>query len=176
MKFEKTNIQNYYIIRPEVLSDNRGIFRRHFCKKFFFDIGVNFNVKQGNISENFKVGTLRGFHYNEIPSKEDKLLSCITGSAWNITIDIRKKSPTYLKKIALELSSENKYSIYIPAGCANAFLTLKDNTVFHYYMGDYFESKKDKGFRFDDPSFNISWPIEPKIISEKDLGLPYYKA
>ena len=175
MKFEEKNIKNLYVINPTNFVDNRGLFRRHYCENTFMKKGIDFKIKQGNISENLKKNTLRGFHFHKTPSREDKLLSCVNGKAWNVTIDVRAKSSTYLEKFEFEISSKNRKSLFIPAGCANAFLTLEENTILHYYMGDYFNSEKDCGFRFDDPFFKISWPIEPTIISKKDLNLPYYK-
>lgn len=167
-------IDGVFINEPTLASDERGVFRRHFCKHELQAVGVDFDVAQGNISENFKKHTLRGFHYSKLPSKEIKLLSCIAGSAWNVTIDVRPNSPTYLQKLAFEISAENRKSILIPAGCANAFLSLEDQTSFHYYMGEFYGVASDSGFSFDDPQFSVEWPHSPEIISEKDLHLANY--
>jgi dTDP-4-dehydrorhamnose 3,5-epimerase len=167
-------LDGIFILEPDLFADERGIFRRHFCKQELSEVGVEFDVAQGNISENFKKHTLRGFHYSELPSKEQKILSCVAGRAWNVTIDVRPGSPTYLQKMAFEISAKNRKSILVPAGCANAFLTLEDQTIFHYYMGEYYGLASDSGFRFDDPQFSVEWPHEPEIISQKDLSLPHY--
>ena len=174
MKFVNQKIDGIYLIKPTLHQDERGVFRRSFCEDEFASHGIKFNVKQGNISENFKKHTLRGFHYQISPSKESKIISCITGSLYNVVIDLREDSKTYHEWVALEISSINKESIYVPAGCANAFLTMSENTIVHYYMGDSFSPDTYHGIRYNDPMFSVDWPCEPKIISKKDLNIPDY--
>lgn len=174
MRFLPQLLDGVFIIEATPVEDERGLFRRHFCKRELAATGVDFDVAQGNISENLKALTLRGFHYSTLPSKESKILSCIAGRGWNVTIDVRPSSPTYMQQLAFEISAENRKSIFVPAGCANAFLTLTDNTMFHYYMGEYYGVASDQGFRFDDPQFAVKWPAQPAVISEKDLRLPNY--
>jgi len=137
--------------------------------------GVNFVVKQGNISENFKKHTLRGFHYHTQQTYESKVLSCITGSIYNVVIDLRENSKTFRQTVVLEISAEERESIHVPAGCANAFLTMSDQTIVHYYMGDFFNPDTYKGIRYNDPSFKVRWPCEPEIISDRDLNFPNYQ-
>lgn len=175
MKFVPQSLDGVFIIEATPVEDQRGLFRRHFCKRELASVGIEFEVAQGNISENLRALTLRGFHYSTLPSRESKILSCIAGRAWNVTIDVRPHSPTYMRRMAVEISAENRRSILVPAGCANAFLTLADNTLFHYYMGEYYGVASDRGFRYDDPQFAVEWPDSPAVISEKDLGLPFYQ-
>ena len=172
MKFISQKINDLFLIIPDLHSDNRGVFRRSFCKEIFEKNGVNFNSLQGNISENFNKHTLRGFHYQSSPSDESKIITCVTGALFNIVLDLRKKSKTYKQWSSLEIDSNKRQSIYVPAGCANAFLTLEDNTIVHYYMNDLYNPNTYKGIRYNDPLFSFKWPCEPKIISEKDLNLP----
>ena len=172
MKFISQKINDLFLIIPDLHSDERGVFRRSFCKDIFEKNGVNFNSLQGNISENFNKYTLRGFHYQSSPSDESKIITCVTGALFNIVLDLRKKSKTYKQWSSLEIDSNKRQSIYVPAGCANAFLTLEDNTIVHYYMNDLYNPNTYKGIRYNDPSFSFKWPFEPKIISEKDLNLP----
>ena len=172
MKFISQNINDLLLIIPDLHRDERGVFRRSFCKEIFEKNGVNFNSLQGNISENFNKHTLRGFHYQSSPSDESKIITCVTGALFNIVLDLRKKSKTYKQWSSLEIDSNKRQSIYVPAGCANAFLTLEDNTIVHYYMNDLYNPNTYKGIRYNDPSFSFKWPCEPKIISEKDLNLP----
>lgn len=123
------------------------------------------------ISKNLKRGTLRGFHNKLKLYTENKIVSVINGAIYNVTIDLRSSSKTFLKKNYISLSSKNKSSIFIPSGCANAFITLENNTIVHYQMSEIFEnvnSKKYKGFRFDDPMFKVRWSFKPKVISKKD--------
>ena len=172
MKFITQKINDLFLIIPDLHRDERGVFRRSFCKEIFEKNGVNFNSLQGNISENFNKHTLRGFHYQSSPSDESKIITCVTGALFNIVLDLRKKSKTYKQWSSLEIDSNKRQSIYVPAGCANAFLTLEDNTIVHYYMNDLYNPNTYKGIRYNDPSFSFKWPYEPKIISEKDLNLP----
>jgi dTDP-4-dehydrorhamnose 3,5-epimerase len=174
MKFIKQKIQGLYLIKPIPHEDKRGIFHRSFCENELLNIGINFRVKQGNISENFKKHTLRGFHYQKSPSKEAKIISCVTGSLYNVVIDLRQESKTYHKWVALNISSEKKESIHVPSGCANAFMTMSDNTIVNYYMGDSFNPDTYFGIRYNDPIFSIKWPFEPAVISDKDLYIPDY--
>jgi len=172
MIFNKTFIKDLFIINHELHQDERGIFRRSFCKEEFSKQGIQFEAVQGNVSKNFKKHTLRGFHYQKEPSNEAKVISCISGAIYNIVLDLRKNSPTRFKWVALEINDQNHSSIFVPAGCANAFLTMSDNTIVHYYMGDLYNEINYSGVRYNDPKFAFEWPCEPKVISNKDLNLP----
>ncbi len=169
MKFIKQKIKNLYLIKPSPFKDKRGIFRRNFCSNLQRKNRLNGNVKQANISENFKKLTLRGFHYQKYPYGEDKTLCCIKGEIYNVTIDLRKSSKTYKKWKGFYLNDKNRYLVHVPKGCANAFLTLKDNTIVHYYCSQNYNPKAEKGIRYNDKKFNIKWPKKPNIISKKDL-------
>ena len=175
MKILKLKFEDFYLIKPKIFKDKRGTFRRHLCIKTLKKHGININVAQGNISESKKKGTLRGFHFKDKPSSEYKILSCLRGSIHHVAVDLRKNSKTYKKNFSINLYSKNRYSLIIPPLCANAFLTLQDNSMIHYYMGDYFDNKKYKGFRYDDPSFKIKWPFKPIVINKRDKGYKDFK-
>jgi dTDP-4-dehydrorhamnose 3,5-epimerase len=174
MIFNKQKLEGVYVIEAQSHSDERGLFRRHFCENEFKLHGIDFTVKQGNISENKMKHTLRGFHYQKVPSKESKVISCISGSIYNVLIDLRPKSSTFMQWQEFNFSAEGRESLYIPVGCANAFLTMEDNTRIHYYMNDFFTSDS-LGFRYNDPAFDINWPALPNIISEKDASFLDFK-
>ncbi len=174
MIFQKQKLDGVYLIRAQPNIDDRGAFRRHFCQKELADMGILFDVKQGNISENTYKHTLRGFHYQQSPSKESKIISCISGSIYNVMIDLRKESPTFLQSEVFSLSARGRESLYIPVGCANAFLTLEDDTNIHYYMNDFF-TNESLGFRYNDPMFSIGWPFQPVHLSPKDLQYPDFR-
>ena len=174
MKLKKLKFEGFYLFSSKSHYDERGHFRRHFCKDFLKKKKINLDIKQGNVSHSFKKGTLRGFHFKKGKSKETKILSCLTGSIFHVAIDLRKKSRTYKKTFSIILDSKNKESIIIPPKCANAILTLKDNTILHYYMSDFFEAKKYSGIRYNDPSLKIKWPIKPKIINFRDKNYPNF--
>jgi dTDP-4-dehydrorhamnose 3,5-epimerase len=177
MIFKKTKIDGCYKIIPKKNYDLRGSFHRSFCKNILKNKKINFDIKQCNLSINNKKYTLRGFHFENKPYKEDKIINVISGKIYNVTIDIRKKSKTYLQKNIITMSSKNGFLLLIPAGCANAFLTLEENTVINYFMSDYFTNKKNRysGFTYDDPFFSINWPTKPKIISSKDKSFQKFK-
>lgn len=162
-------------MESDLHEDKRGVFRRSFCRRELDQLGVKFEVKQGNISENLKKHTLRGFHYQVEPRAESKVLTCIVGRTYNIVVDLRPKSAFYQHWVPVEISAEDRRSILIPPGCANAFLTMSDNTILHYYMGEFFEPSCYRGIRYNDPLFRFEWPREPAEISERDLGFPNYR-
>ena len=170
MNFIPQKVNDHLLIIPDLHDDERGVFRRSFCKEVLKKNGINFNVVQGNISENYNKHTLRGFHYQSTPSNESKILTCISGSLFNIVLDLREDSSSYKKWSSVEINSQERQSLYVPSGCANAFLTLEDNTIVHYYMNDFYNPSSYKGIRYNDPTFSFEWPHEPKIISEKDLN------
>jgi dTDP-4-dehydrorhamnose 3,5-epimerase len=170
VKFICQSIEGLVLIRPEVFEDNRGAFRRNFCAKELKANGIEFSVSQGNISENTSMFTLRGFHYQRKPSNESKVLTPITGGIHNVVIDLRPDSSTFLKSVSLDVLSSSRESLHVPAGCANAFLTIEANTVVHYYMSDYFKPESYAGFRYNDPYFNVQWPHAPAVISGRDAA------
>jgi dTDP-4-dehydrorhamnose 3,5-epimerase len=169
MIFKKQELDGVFLMEAECHRDERGLFRRHYCEKELKENGINFSVKQGNISENDSKLTMRGFHYQK-SGNESKIISCITGSIY-VIVDLRKQSPTFLQWKEFNISAEGRQSLYIPVGCANCFLSLEDNTRIHYYMNDFF-STESLGFRYNDPAFNIPWPTTPKHISHRDLTYP----
>ena len=175
MIFIKQKIKGVFLIKPKLFKDDRGIFRRHFCHEEFLKNKITSNIKQANISINYKKGTLRGFHYQKKPYEEDKTMSCIKGEIFDIVVDLRKKSKTYMKWIGFKLSDKNKFSIHIPKGCANSFLTIKDNTIVHYYCSQKYNPTYEGGINFRDPKFKFKWPIRPKIVSDKDRTIPFFK-
>ena len=175
MIFNKTKIADMYLIGPEIFKDKRGYFRRNFCEKKIKEKNISFRIKQCNVSENFKKGTLRGFHFQKKSKNDSKIITCIRGRIINVTIDLRKNSKTYLSHQKIELSSKNRKSVLVPGNCANAFITLEDNTIIQYYMSEFFNKKNDDGLRYDDKFFNIKWPLKPKIISDKDKSFKDFK-
>ncbi len=130
---------------------------------------------QANTSFNYKKGTLRGMHFQKSPYEEDKLVRCTKGSIFDVIIDIRKDSPTYKKWFGVELSEENRKSLFVPKGFAHGYLTLEDNSEVTYLVTEFYTPEADSGIKFDDPAFNIEWPMTPVVISEKDSNHPDYK-
>ena len=172
MKFTQLSIEDVWLIEPELIEDNRGVFRRSFCADEYKNNGLLPTVMQGNVSENPTLGTLRGFHFQTAPHQEAKTLTCLVGSIFDIVVDIRPSSKTFLKWLSVELSALNRNSLYLPPGCANAYLTTADQSVIHYYMSEVYAPASYRGFNYADPQFSFSWPFEPVVISEKDKNLP----
>jgi len=175
MVFEKTEIEGVVLIGRTPSRDERGYFARMYCEKEFKEAGICEKFVQTNICFNPKKGTLRGLHY-QLDKQEDKLVSCVRGKIWDVCVDLRWDSPTYKKYVAYELSEENHRMLYVPKGCAHGYLTLEDNSQLIYMMSEFYIPGNDAGYRYDDPTFGIDWPIECALtISEKDKNLPYFK-
>ncbi len=173
MKFKELGITGAWLIEPELLSDERGIFRRHFCSEEFAAHGIGTSVMQGNVSENPHLHTLRGFHYQLAPHAEGKTISCFSGALYDIIVDLRPDSKSVLQWVAVTLDAKDRSSLYVPPGCANAYLTVAPDTVVHYYMSELYTPGSYRGFCYNDPSFNFEWPAKPKVISDRDKNLPY---
>lgn len=172
MKFKELDIAGAWLIEPELVCDERGVFRRHFCSKEFAAHGIDTSVMQGNISENPHLHTLRGFHYQLAPHAEGKTISCFSGALYDIIVDLRPDSKTFLQWVAVTINAKDRTSLYIPPGCANAYLTVAPDTVVHYYMSEIYSPGSYCGFNYTDPSFKFEWPAKPKLVSEKDKSLP----
>ena len=175
MKFHPQNLSEVFLIEPTPFKDDRGVFRRHFCDQEFSEQGVDTNIRQSNVSENRYAQTLRGFHYQIHPFGEGKTLSCLKGSIYDIIVDLRPESNTYMQWVSFELNEENRYSIHIAPGCANAFLTLEDECLIHYYCSQPYIPSAERGIRYNDPAFGFEWPFDPAVISEKDMSHPDFQ-
>jgi dTDP-4-dehydrorhamnose 3,5-epimerase len=174
MKFRELAIAGAWLIEPELFSDERGVFRRHFCSEEFAAHGIETDVMQGNVSENPHLHTLRGFHYQLAPHAEGKTISCFAGALYDIIVDLRPDSISFLQWVAVTLDAKTRASLHIPAGCANAYLTVAPDTIVHYYMSELYAPGSYCGFHYNDPSFNFEWPAEPRVISDRDKNLPYW--
>ena len=169
-KFEEGEIEGYIKVEGTSFDDHRGSFSRLYSRSVFSDKTMFKGIEHINLSINPEKYTLRGFHYSLIDVGEIKVFKCLTGGIFNVTIDVREGSSTYGKKKVIELSSKEKISIVVPAGCANAWMTIQPDTRVLYLVSAEYQSSKERGFRFDDPHFNVSWPSAPRQISSKDLG------
>lgn len=175
MKIIKTKIDGVLVIEPDMHFDFRGYFGRFFCKKEMFEAGIDFNIVQINRSFTKNKGTIRGFHYQKGKKWEKKIVQCLSGSIYNVVVDLRKKSPTYKEWFAVELSEKNKKMLLTEKGIANGFQSLKNNSEILYFMSQYHHPSSASGFKFDDPSVGVVWPIKKKFLSERDKELPFLK-
>lgn len=172
MQFTETPLKGAFLIDLEKKEDERGFFARVFCTKEFEQLNLKSHFVQVNNSFSQKRGTLRGIHYQLPPKGEIKLVRCIQGALYDLIIDLRSFSPTYLQWFGVELNSENRQMIYVPEGFGHAFLTLKDNTEALYMVSEFYAPEYERGLRYDDPLFQIKWPLKPVVISNKDLNHP----
>jgi dTDP-4-dehydrorhamnose 3,5-epimerase len=171
MKFHETPLPGVWLIEPELLDDERGWFARTFDRDEFRARGLNPEVVQCNASHNAKRHTLRGMHYQAEPHGESKLVRCVSGAIFDIALDLRRDSTTYLAWHGVELSAENGHALYVPAGLAHGFQTLCDNSDVLYQMGQPYVPEAARGVRFDDPAFAIEWPeARDRIVSERDAA------
>lgn len=160
------------MIEPEARKDARGIFSRVFCRREFSDHGLEVEFVQSNISRSTKKGTLRGMHYQSQPAAEVKLVRCVAGALFDVIVDLRSDSPTYLSWFGRHLTQENMLQMYVPRGFAHGFLTLADNTEIQYLVSEFYTPELEGGVRYNDPKVGILWPCEPSEISEKDASWP----
>jgi dTDP-4-dehydrorhamnose 3,5-epimerase len=172
LKFIETPLAGLYVVEIEPLNDDRGFFARSFCARDFQAQGLEATVAQCNISFNEKAGTLRGLHFQASPREEAKLVRCTRGAIYDVAVDIRPNSRTYLKWYAVELTSENRRMLFIPHGFAHGFQTLVDKSEVFYVMFEFYYPESARGLRWDDPMLGISWPIASQIISDKDRAYP----
>ncbi|MBE8965906.1 dTDP-4-dehydrorhamnose 3,5-epimerase [Nostocales cyanobacterium LEGE 12452] len=176
MIFTETKIKEAFIVDLELHQDIRGFFTRTFCVQEFQNRGLKPTIAQCNLSFNYKKGTLRGMHYQMPPSQETKLVRCIRGAIYDVIIDLRPDSPSYLSHIGIELTAENRLALYIPDKCAHGFQTLTDETEVAYQMGDLYAPEYATGYRYDDPAFGIEWPLPVTEISEKDRAWSLFES
>jgi dTDP-4-dehydrorhamnose 3,5-epimerase len=172
LRFVETPLSGLYVVEIEPRNDDRGFFARSFCIEEFDGYGLERQVAQCNISFNAKAGTLRGLHFQAEPHEEAKLVRCTQGAIYDVAVDIRPSSETYLKWYAAELNSSNRRMLFIPQGFAHGFQTLTDETEVFYLMFESYHPESGSGLRWDDPKIGVVWPLANQIISEKDRAYP----
>lgn len=175
MKFDKCEIEDACIITIDRMSDNRGFFSRAFDKDQFIENGLNSDIIHCNISYSDFKGTIHGLHYQIPPYDEEKIIRCTNGKIFDVIVDTRKNSKTFKKWMGIELSSSNHKILYVPKGCAHGFITLEDSTEVFYQNTQIFKHECERGIRWDDPTFQIKWPIKPSLVSQKDSSWERFK-
>lgn len=177
MHFNETRLKGSFVIELEKIKDDRGFFSRAWCQKEFLSHGLNHKIVQCNLSFNAIKGTLRGIHYQIEPYAEAKIIRCTSGKIYDVIVDLRPKSSTYLQWLGFELSAENRKMLYIPEDFAHGYLTLADNTEVFYQVSQFYSPGSESGIRWNDPLINIKWPnMSDLIISEKDKNWPDLKS
>jgi len=171
MIFNHTTLKDAFLIDIEKREDSRGFFARAWDVKEFKQNVLNSNLVQCNISRSNKKGTIRGMHYQKSPHEEAKLIRCTKGKIYDVIIDLRPNSESYKKWEAFELSSDNYKLLYVPEGFAHGFQSLEDNTEIFYQVSQFYSPGAEIGIRWNDPFFNINWPLEISEISDKDRDI-----
>ena len=172
MKIKQTPLQDAFVIEPEPFMDDRGLFARVFCQQELQHIVHNKNIVQINHSLTRQKGAIRGVHFQDPPKAEIKMIKCLRGSVFDVIIDLRKDSPTFLKWHGETLSSENMEMMYMPEGFAHGFQTMEENAELLYLHTEFYNPEHEGGVRYNDPMVSIAWPMEVTDISEKDKKHP----
>lgn len=176
MNIQKTAVDGACLLEFQAYEDERGFFTRAFCAKEFAKAGFPVNMVQANLAGCVAKGTLRGLHYQIAPNEEAKLLRCIKGAVFDVVVDIRPESSTYGAWCGVELTALNRRMILAPSGCAHGYLSLENDSEVYYLVSGFYEPTAEKGIRWNDPTFNVQWPItEDLIISDKDKDWPDFK-
>lgn len=175
MRFVPTPLEGAFEIELTPFADERGSFARAFCAHEFAEAGLRADCAQVNLSFNHRAGTIRGLHYQRLPAAETKLIRCTSGALYDVIVDLRPDSPTYLQHHGVELSAGNRRALYVPELFAHGFQTLVDGTEALYQVSEFYTPGAEGGLRFDDPVLAIQWPLDVTSISDKDQGWPLLK-
>lgn len=175
MIFHQTALRDAYVLELEQITDERGFFARSWCKEEFESHGLDGDLVQCSLSFNNKKGTLRGMHFQVPPHGETKLVRCTNGAIFDVIIDLRVQSSTYMKWMGVELTAENRKMIYIPEGFAHGFQTLVDESEVFYFISEAFHPEAARGVCWNDSAFQIIWPkSDNRVISRKDQNWPMF--
>lgn len=173
MIIEQTRIPGAYTIDLEPIEDDRGFFARQWCERELAEVGLSTKVSQASVAYNHESGTLRGMHWQVAPRAEVKLVRCVRGSIYDVIVDLRPASETFGEWIAVELTDENRRTLYVPEGFAHGYQTVEPGSEVWYQMSAPHAPEAARGFRFDDPRFGIVWPpAERLVVSDRDRAWP----
>lgn len=172
MQFSETKLKGAFIIDLEPRQDDRGFFARTFCAHELENHGLKPVVAQCNLSFNYNKGTLRGMHYQSFPATETKLIRCTQGAIYDVIVDMRPESSTFLQHIGVELTANNRRALYVPEMFAHGYQALSDGAEVIYQVGEFYTPGCERGLRYDDPLLGIQWPLRVTEISAKDASWP----
>lgn len=168
--FEKTNIEDVILIKPEVYRDERGFFLETFRQEWFREHGIDVQFVQDNLSRS-RQGTVRGLHY-QIHHQQAKLIMVTEGTIRDVALDLRRGSPTFGKHSSVVLSGVNKHQLFIPKGFAHGFSVISESALVAYKCSDYYDAKSERGVLWNDPDLDIEWDVDSPIVSKKDRDQP----
>ncbi len=170
--FTETPLSGAFIIDLEPRHDDRGFFARVWSLDEFERHGLNTRIVQCNTSFNHATGTIRGLHFQRPPHAEVKVIRCIRGAIWDVIVDLRPHSATYMKWFGIDLTAGNRRTLYVPENFAHGYITLESETETFYQVSEFYSPDHEAGIRWDDPAIGITWPIEPLVVSAKDAAHP----
>ena len=172
MRFTATHVEGVVVVEVEPIADDRGFFGRLFCRQEFAEQGLASEFVQTNVGVSTRSGTLRGLHYQRSPHGEAKLVRCSRGALYDVAVDLRAHSPTYLKWVGLNLEADGRTMLYVPEGCAHGYLTLEDETELVYATTRAYAPDAATGVHYADRALGIDWPGKVEVISEQDGSWP----
>jgi dTDP-4-dehydrorhamnose 3,5-epimerase len=172
MIFDATELGGPCLIDIEPREDERGFFARTWCRRELAAQGLDIEIAQESLSYNRHRGTVRGLHFQRSPHEETKIVRCVRGAVFDVIVDLRARSPTYLRWQGFELSAENRRAIYIPKGFAHGFQSLTDDVEVMYRISAFYAPEAAAGYRYDDAALGIAWPLPVTVISTRDLQWP----
>lgn len=172
VELHTTTIAGVFVAKTEAFQDSRGAFSRLFCERELAEAVGERHIEQINHSRTTAVGAVRGLHFQRPPNAEMKMVRCLKGRVWDVAVDLRKGSPTFLHWYAQELSAANALMLVIPEGCAHGFQVLEPDSELLYLHTASYKSSAEGGLRFDDPIISISWPLPVADLSERDKEHP----
>ena len=172
MIFNPSPLTGAFTIDVQPFQDSRGFFTRTFCEKEFADNDLVQHFVQANHSGTKGKGVIRGMHFQHAPFCEVKLVKCVQGAIFDVVVDLRAGSPTFLQWFGAELSAENKRMMYVPAGFAHGFQSLTDYAEITYMVSEFYNKESEGGIKFDDARINIGWPLPVSLVSDKDMKIP----
>ena len=175
MIFSPLPLNGAYVVEMEKIRDHRGFNARVWCEEEFAEHGLPTKIAQVNVIRNEKKGTLRGLHFQHPPLAEAKFFRVTSGAIYDVIVDLRRESPTFMQWIGVELSAGDGRMLFVPERFGQGFLTLADETELTYQVTSPYSPDHGDGFRHDDPAFNIEWPMAPAVVSEKDANWPDFK-
>ena len=175
MIFNKTKLEGAYIVELQKHEDERGFFARGWCQEEFEQAGLIPKVVQANISYNPYKGTLRGMHMQNAPYEETKFIRCTRGALYDVIVDLRQDSLTFMQWIGVELTEKNYRMLYVPRGFAHGFQTLEADTEAFYMVSEFYTPSAEQGYRYNDPAFGIEWPLPVTTMSDKDKNWPDFQ-
>ena len=176
MIFTKTQLDDAWLIDLEPREDERGFFARIWCRQELAAQGLDTEIAQESLSFNRHRGTVRGLHFQQPPHEEIKIVRCTRGGIFDVIVDLRPRSPSYLSWQGFELTAENRKALYVPKGFAHGFQTLADKAEIVYQISEFYAPNSAGGYRYDDEAFGIAWPLPVTVIGDRDLSWPAFRA